>query len=107
MPHNYTVNFKGEKQVAVNTTGYEKLFVIVLLCIPTIGNQLPPYVMLNIKTVPKGNICKDVIVQVQKKWMNDIEVNRRVAWMCMGTSAWCVMKAAVYACNGYISWSSL
>jgi hypothetical protein len=42
-----------------------------------------------------------------KKWMDDIEVNGRLAWMCMGTSACCVMKATEYACNGYISWPSL
>jgi hypothetical protein len=37
-----------------------------MLCTTTNGNELPPYVILNRKTVPKENVCKDVIVQAQK-----------------------------------------
>jgi hypothetical protein len=66
-PRNYTTNFKGEKQVAMKTTGYEKLHVTVMLCITTNGNKLPPYIILNRKTVQKENFCKDVIVQAKKK----------------------------------------
>jgi hypothetical protein len=70
VPHNYTINFKGEQQVAMKTTGYRKLRVTVMLCITTNGNKLPPYVILNRRTMPKENFCKDIIVQVQKNaWM--------------------------------------
>jgi hypothetical protein len=70
IPRNYTVNFKWEEQVAMKTTGYEKLCVIVMLCITADGNKLPPCVILNRKTVPKGNYCKDVIVQDKNNaWM--------------------------------------
>jgi hypothetical protein len=95
MPRNYTVNLKGEKQVAVKTTGYEKLCVPVMLCITVNGSKLPPYVILNRKTVPKENSCKDVIVR-------DDGVNGRLAWMCMETSAWYIIKATEYACSGCI-----
>jgi hypothetical protein len=39
--------------------------------------------------------------------MDDIRVNGRLSWICMGTLAWCVIKAAEYACNRCISWPSL
>jgi hypothetical protein len=69
MPCSYIINFKGGEQVAVKTTGCEKLHVydmFVTLFITTNGNKLPPYVMLNSKTVPEENFCKDVIVWTQK-----------------------------------------
>jgi hypothetical protein len=53
VPHNYAVNFKGEKQVTVKTRGYIKLCATVMLYITTNGNTLPPYVMLNRNGVPK------------------------------------------------------
>jgi hypothetical protein len=39
MPHGCTVNFKGEKQVAMKTTGYEKLHVTVMLSLPSVKTQ--------------------------------------------------------------------
>jgi hypothetical protein len=69
------MNFKGEKPVAVKTTGYEKLRVTVMQYITTNGNKLPSYVILNIKTVPKENFYKAVMDQAPKKCMGDIEVN--------------------------------
>jgi hypothetical protein len=74
MPRSFTVNFKGEKQVAMKTTGYEKLRVTVLLCITANGNKLPPYVILNRKSVSKENFCKDVTDQAPQKCMDDIGV---------------------------------
>jgi hypothetical protein len=62
MPRYYTINFKGEEQMAMKTTSCGKLYVIVMLCITANGNELPPYIILNRKTVPKENFCKDVIV---------------------------------------------
>jgi hypothetical protein len=45
MPCNYTVNFTGEKQVAMTSTGYEMLHVTEMMCITSNGNKLPPYVI--------------------------------------------------------------
>jgi hypothetical protein len=51
--------------MTVKTTGYKKSHVTVMLCMTANSNKLPPYVILNRKTVPKENFCKDVIVQAQ------------------------------------------
>jgi hypothetical protein len=51
VPFNYTVNYKGEKEVAMKTTGYENLHTTVIVCITADGNKLPPYIILNRKTV--------------------------------------------------------
>lgn len=70
MPRNYTVSAKGEKQITIKTTGYEKARVTVMLSITADGNKLPPYVILNRKTIPKEEFCKDVIVRAQPNaWM--------------------------------------
>lgn len=70
MPRNYTVSEKGQKQVTVKTTGYEKLRVTVMLSATADGNKLPPYVILNRKTVPKETFCDGVIVRAQQNaWM--------------------------------------
>jgi hypothetical protein len=55
----------------MKATGYEKLHVAVILCITSNGNKLPPYVILNRKTVPKENFCKDITVSTPQKntWM--------------------------------------
>jgi hypothetical protein len=74
MPHNYAINFKGEKQVAMKITGFKKLCVTATLCIITNGSKLPPYVILNGKTKPKENICKNVIVQAQKNAWTTLEL---------------------------------
>jgi hypothetical protein len=66
MSHNYTLNFTGEEQVAVKTTGYEVLRITVMLCITANDNKLPPYVLLNRRTVPKENFCNNVTVPAQK-----------------------------------------
>jgi hypothetical protein len=42
----------------MKTTGYEKLRDSVMLCITANGTKLP-YIILNKKTVPKENFCKD------------------------------------------------
>lgn len=70
MPRNYTVNVKGEKQVIVKTTGNEKKRITVMLCVTADGGKLPPYVILNRKTIPKETFYEDVIVRAQKNaWM--------------------------------------
>lgn len=58
MPRNYTINFKGEKQVAIKTAGYEKLHVTVMVRITANDNKLLPYIMLNRKTVPTKIFAK-------------------------------------------------
>lgn len=71
MPRNYTVNAKGEKQVNILSTGYEKQRITVMLCVTADGHKLPPYLILNRKLVPKNeNFPKDVIIRAQKNgWM--------------------------------------
>jgi hypothetical protein len=65
--------------VAMKTTGYEKLRVTVMLCITANGNKLPPYVILNRKTVPEENLCKDIIRNLgPTKCMGDIGVNGKL-----------------------------
>jgi hypothetical protein len=54
-----------EKQVPMKTTGYKTLHITIMLCITANGNKLAPYIILNRKTVPKENFCKDVIVKAQ------------------------------------------
>jgi hypothetical protein len=84
MPHNYTINFKREKQVKMKTTRYEKLHVTLMLCTTANGNKLPSYVILNRKMVPKEHFCKDVTVWAQKKknknkkWMTGLDVYENV-----------------------------
>jgi hypothetical protein len=46
----YTINFKGEKQVAIKTTGYKKLHVTAMLCTTINCNKLPPYIILDRET---------------------------------------------------------
>ena len=36
--------------------------------------------------------------------MGDIRLNGRLVAMCMGTSAWCIIKATEHACDGLSSW---
>jgi hypothetical protein len=83
MPCNYTINFKGEKQVAMKTTGYEKLCATVMLCITASGNKLPVKQKKNVrrKFLQIGNSSSP------KKCMDDIRFNGRLAWMCVGMSA--------------------
>jgi hypothetical protein len=70
MPRNYTLSEKGQKQVTVKTTGYEKLRVTVMLSVTADGNKLPPYIILNRKTMPKETFCDGVIVRAHKNaWM--------------------------------------
>lgn len=71
MPRNYTVNSRGAKEIKIKTTGYEKQRVTVMLCITADGHKLPPYLILNRKTIPKNETFpKDVIVCAQKNgWM--------------------------------------
>jgi hypothetical protein len=69
--------------MAMKTTGYKKLCVTVMLCITTNGNKLPPYVILNRKTLPKENVCNYVIVWAQKNaWMTSelMEVGLGCVW---------------------------
>jgi hypothetical protein len=85
MPCNYTIDFKSEKQVAMKTTGNEKLHVTVMVCLTTNDNTLPPYIILNRKTVPKEFLLQRSNSSGPKKCMDDIGVNGGLAWMCMGT----------------------
>jgi hypothetical protein len=62
--------FQREKQVAMKTTSYEKLRITVNLRITANCNRLPPYVILNGKTVPKETFCGYIILRPKKNaWM--------------------------------------
>lgn len=70
MPLNRTVTETGAKEVKMVSTGYEKHRVTVMLCVTADGNKLPPYIILNRKTIPKDKFPEDVIVRAQPKgWM--------------------------------------
>jgi hypothetical protein len=72
--YNYTINFEGEKQVAMKTTGYKQLRVTVMLCITTNVNKSPPHIILNRKTGQKKCLqrCNS---SGPKKCTDDIRVN--------------------------------
>jgi hypothetical protein len=62
----YTVDAKGVKEVKIRSTGYEKQRVTVMLCITADGHKLPPYIILNCKTIPKNEMFpKTFIVRAQ------------------------------------------
>jgi hypothetical protein len=63
-PQNYAVDAKGVKEVKIRITGYEKQCVTVMLCITVDGHKLPPYIILNGKTMPKNEMFLKNIVRV-------------------------------------------
>jgi hypothetical protein len=66
--------------MAAKATGCEKLYVTVMLCVTADSNKLPPYIILNRKTVPKENFCKDVIVRLKKMSSKLMEVWLGCVW---------------------------
>lgn len=71
MPTNYTVDIVGTKTVSVKTTGNEKMRVTVMLTVLADGRKLPPFIILNRKTMPKEKLPTGLIVRCQEKgWMN-------------------------------------
>lgn len=71
MPRNNTVNEVGAREVKVLTSGYEKMRITVMLCITADGEKLPPYLILNRKTIPKNEkFPLDIVVRCNPKgWM--------------------------------------
>jgi hypothetical protein len=67
------------KQVAMKPTGYEKLRVIVMLCITANGDKLLPYIILNRKTMPKEIFLGRCYSLDPKKGMNDTGITGRLA----------------------------
>ena len=56
IPGNRTVNQKGEKNILVKTTAYEKInFTVVLSCFAE-GNKLPPMIIFKHKTLLKSTV---------------------------------------------------
>jgi hypothetical protein len=84
----YTVNFKGGKQVALKTTGYKKLGDTVMMCITANVSKLPPHI-INRMTVPNER-CNNLGL---KKFMGDIGVDGRLSWMCMECQPGMLSKA--------------
>lgn len=83
MPSNTTVDDKGAKSVLVRTTGNDKSRITVMLCVLADGRKMPPYVILNRKTMPKEQLPPGIIFRCQEKgWMtNELMVDWvRTVW---------------------------
>ena len=72
VPHNKTVNIKGQKSISIKTTGHEKdHFTVVLACLAD-GTKLKPMIIFKRKTMPKEKFPKGVIIKVHPKgWMDE------------------------------------
>ena len=72
MPLDYTVDTKGATEVRIKTTGHEKKRFTVNLCVLKDGTKLPPFVILDRKTLLK--ICipesKLIVAANGSGWMN-------------------------------------
>lgn len=72
MPSQITINKSGEKTVTIKTTGNEKMRITCMLAAMSDGTKLPPYIILNRKTIPKDPIPNGLAVRAQEKgWMNE------------------------------------
>ena len=67
MLFSYTVDDTRGKSVAIKTSGYEKMGVSVILVVLAGGTKLPPYVILNCKTMPKEQLPRGLMVICQPK----------------------------------------
>jgi hypothetical protein len=57
-----------------------------MLYVTADGNKLPPYAILNRKTLPNENFCKDVIVGAEKNvWMTS---NLMEEWLGCAWKHW-------------------
>jgi len=65
MLSSYIVDDTGGKSVAIKTSGYEKMGVSVMLVVLADGTKLPPYVILNCKTMPKEQLPRGLTVICQ------------------------------------------
>ena len=64
IPPNYTLEKKGMKEVLLETTGCEKLRLIIMLAATADGRKLPPLLILKRKTLTKSEVFpKDIIVR--------------------------------------------
>jgi hypothetical protein len=72
MPSNYTVDDTGAKSLIIKTSGHEKMQVTVMLMALADETKLPPYVILNWKTMPKEQLPIRLIVRCQcNGWMTN------------------------------------
>jgi hypothetical protein len=67
----------------METTGYEKLRVGVMLCVTADGNKLQSYICIKWKDSSKRKFLQGYNSLGPKKCMDGIGVNGRLAWMCM------------------------
>ena len=68
---NYTVEKTGTQDIKITTTGHEKCFFTVVLCVTADGGKCDPLVIIKRKTMPKEEFPKGVVVKVNPKgWIN-------------------------------------
>lgn len=68
MPSAQTIHQKGDLQVILRTTGNEKARITVMLACTADGRKLPPYIILNRKTMPKNEVFpQNVHIRCQEK----------------------------------------
>jgi hypothetical protein len=71
MAGNYTVEKIGTQDIKITTTGHEKCFFTVVLCVTADGRKCDPLAIFKRKTIPKEKFPKGVVVKINSKgWMN-------------------------------------
>lgn len=93
MPSAQTIHQKGDRQVSLRTTGNEKARITVMLACTADGRKLPPFIILNRKTMPKNEVFpQNVHIRCQEKgWMTEELV---LDWV---KSVWCRRPGALLA----------
>jgi hypothetical protein len=76
MPANTSVIRTGDKSVPIQSTGNEKLRISVMLAVLADGGNLPPFIILKRKTLPKEEFPPGIFVRCQQKgWMTSKLLN--------------------------------
>jgi hypothetical protein len=69
-PPSYTVNYVGENSMSIKRSGYEKKHATVMLAVSAYISNLPPYMILNSKTLSKEQLPSIINVRCQPNgWM--------------------------------------
>ena len=69
---NFTVDSVGAKEVKYKSTGNEKSFYTVVLCVTADGGKCDPMVIFKRKTIPKEGFPKGIVVKANPSgWMTE------------------------------------